>query len=46
LDAVIDKNFATGLLASHIHADLMVISTGVPNVCVNFFATTRTEKVR
>jgi len=38
LDAVIDKDFATALLASHIHADLLVISTGVPNVCVNFGA--------
>ena len=35
-DAVIDKDFASSLLASRLEADLLVISTGVPQVCVNF----------
>lgn len=35
-DAVIDKDFASSLLASRLNADLLVISTGVPQVCVNF----------
>lgn len=35
-DAVIDKDFATSLLASRIKADVLVISTGVPMVYVNF----------
>lgn len=35
-DAVIDKDFASSLLASRLKADLLVISTGVPQVCVNF----------
>ncbi len=35
-DAVIDKDFASSLLASRLRADLLVISTGVPQVCVNF----------
>ena len=35
-DAVIDKDFATSLLASNLKADALVISTGVPKVCVDF----------
>ncbi|MDR1979397.1 MAG: carbamate kinase [Synergistaceae bacterium] len=35
-DAVIDKDFASSLLASEIDADLLVISTGVPQVYVNY----------
>lgn len=35
-DAVIDKDFATSLLASRIGADVLIISTGVPKVYVNF----------
>ncbi len=35
-DAVIDKDFASSLLAASLNADLLVISTGVPKVCVNF----------
>lgn len=35
-DAVIDKDFASSLLASRLKADLLVISTGVPQVCINF----------
>ncbi|WP_299081426.1 carbamate kinase [uncultured Fretibacterium sp.] len=35
-DAVIDKDFASSFLASRLGADLLVISTGVPQVCVNF----------
>ncbi|NTU59602.1 MAG: carbamate kinase, partial [Deltaproteobacteria bacterium] len=36
VDAVIDKDFASALLASHLEADLFVISTGVEKVYVNF----------
>lgn len=35
-DAVIDKDFATSLLASRIGADVLIISTGVPVVYVHF----------
>ena len=35
-DSVIDKDFATSLLASRINADVLIISTGVPMVYVNF----------
>lgn len=35
-DSVIDKDFATSLLASRIGADVLIISTGVPMVYVNF----------
>lgn len=34
--AVVDKDFATRLLAVDLKADLLVISTGVEKVCVNF----------
>ncbi len=34
--AVIDKDLATSLLAANIHADLLVISTGVEKVSLNF----------
>ncbi len=36
VDAVIDKDFASSLLASQIEADLLVISTGVPKVYLNY----------
>lgn len=36
VDAVIDKDLASRLLANKLGANLLVISTGVPNVAVNF----------
>lgn len=36
IEAVIDKDFASGLLATNISADLLVISTAVEKVAVNF----------
>lgn len=36
VDAVIDKDLASSLLATAIGADLLVISTAVPQVCLNF----------
>ncbi|HJO94761.1 MAG TPA: carbamate kinase [Victivallales bacterium] len=36
VDAVIDKDFATSLMANQLKADLLVISTGVEKVYVNF----------
>jgi carbamate kinase len=36
VEAVIDKDFASGLLANLIHADLLVISTAVEKVAINF----------
>lgn len=36
VDAVIDKDFASSLLATEIKADLLIISTGVPMVYLNF----------
>ncbi len=36
VDAVIDKDFATSLLAAELEADLLIISTGVPQVALNF----------
>jgi len=36
VDAVIDKDYASALLASHIGADLFVISTGVEKVYLHF----------
>ncbi len=36
IDAVIDKDFATSLLASDIKADVLIISTGVPTVYLNY----------
>ena len=35
-EAVIDKDFATALLAREIQADLLLISTGVERVAINF----------
>ena len=35
-DAVIDKDFATSLLASHLNAQTMLISTAVDNVYLNY----------
>ena len=36
VDAVIDKDFATSLMANQLNADLLVISTGVEKVYLNF----------
>ncbi len=36
IEAVIDKDFASSLLAQEINADFLVISTGVPHVSLNF----------
>ncbi|MBC9785116.1 carbamate kinase [Heliobacterium chlorum] len=36
IDAVIDKDFASSLLASEIDADVLIISTGVPKVYINY----------
>jgi carbamate kinase len=36
VDAVIDKDFASSLLAVQIHADELIISTGVPKVYLNY----------
>jgi carbamate kinase len=36
IDAVIDKDFATSLLAEQINADALIITTGVSRVCINF----------
>ena len=36
VDAVIDKDFATSLLATHLKADLLLISTGVEKVYINY----------
>lgn len=36
IDAVIDKDFATSLLAEQIKADTLIITTGVSRVCINF----------
>ncbi len=34
--AVIDKDFASALLAKNLNADLLIISTGVDKVCLNY----------
>ena len=34
--AVIDKDYATSLLATNLNADLFVISTAVEKVCINY----------
>lgn len=36
VDAVIDKDFATSLLAAKLKADVLIISTGIFQVCLNF----------
>lgn len=36
IDAVIDKDFASSLLASEINADVLIISTGVAKVYLNY----------
>ncbi len=36
IDAVIDKDFATSLLAEQIQADALIMTTGVPKVCINY----------
>jgi carbamate kinase len=41
-DAVIDKDFATSLLASQLNADILLISTAVDNVYLNYGRTDQT----
>lgn len=36
VDAVIDKDFATSLLAEQVNAETLIITTGVPRVYINF----------
>ncbi|MCR8846381.1 carbamate kinase [Paenibacillus sp. SC116] len=36
IDAVIDKDFATSLLAEQIKAETLIITTGVSQVCINY----------
>src|SRR5205085_3147779 len=36
VEAVIDKDLASSLLAAELKADLLLISTGVPRVSINF----------
>ena len=36
VDAVIDKDLSTALLAREIHADILAITTGVEKVCIHF----------
>ena len=36
VDAVIDKDLSTSLLASQLHADVLIISTGIEKVFINF----------
>lgn len=36
VDAVIDKDLSTALLAHEISADILIITTGVEKVCINF----------
>jgi carbamate kinase len=36
IDAVIDKDFATSLLADQVNAETLIITTGVSRVCINF----------
>ncbi len=36
VDAVIDKDFSTSLLAQQLKADALVITTGVPKVCIHY----------
>ena len=36
VDAVIDKDLSTALLAREVRADILIITTGVEKVCINF----------
>ncbi|WP_100160230.1 carbamate kinase family protein [Proteus columbae] len=36
VDAVIDKDLSTTLLAKELNADILIITTGVEKVCINF----------
>lgn len=36
VDAVIDKDLSTALLAHEVNADILIITTGVEKVCINF----------
>ncbi|HZK42916.1 MAG TPA: carbamate kinase family protein [Syntrophomonadaceae bacterium] len=35
IDAVIDKDFSTSLLAEQVDADILIMTTSVPKVCIN-----------
>ena len=41
IEAVIDKDFASALLAAELNADLFIILTGVPKIAVDFGKTTQ-----
>lgn len=43
VDAVIDKDYATSLLANQLNADYLMISTGVQKVCLNFGLENQTD---
>jgi len=43
VDAVIDKDFASALLATKINADLLVILTGVDKVCIDYGKSSQRE---
>ncbi len=36
VDAVIDKDYASAMLATDLKADLLIVSTGVEKICLNF----------
>lgn len=36
VDAVIDKDLSSTLLAKELHADILIITTGVEKVCIHF----------
>jgi carbamate kinase len=46
IEAVIDKDFASALLASELHADLFIILTGVPKVSIDFGKPTQRDLSR
>jgi carbamate kinase len=43
VEAVIDKDFASALLAAELHADLYIILTGVPRIAVDFGKATQRD---
>jgi carbamate kinase len=46
VDAVIDKDLSTALLAREIRADVLVITTGVEKVCIHFGKPTSRRWIR
>jgi len=46
VDAVIDKDFASALLANRIEAEILVILTGVDRVCINYGKADQKELVQ